>query len=35
MEDENLENPISDSLIREIEEEINIKPDDIKSVKSI
>ena len=35
MEDENLENPISDSLVREIEEELNIKPDDIKSIKSI
>ena len=35
MEDENLENPISDSLVREIEEELNIKPDGIKSIKSI
>jgi 8-oxo-dGTP pyrophosphatase MutT (NUDIX family) len=35
MEDEDLENPISDSLVREIEEELNIKPDDIKSIKSI
>lgn len=34
-EDENSENPISDSLIREIEEELNIKPENIKSVKSI
>ena len=34
-EDEDLENPISDSLVREIEEELNIKPDNIKSVKSI
>lgn len=34
-EDEDLENPISDSLIREIEEELNIKPEDIKSSKAI
>lgn len=34
-EDEDLENPISDSLIREIEEEINIKHENIKSSKVI
>jgi predicted NUDIX family phosphoesterase len=34
-EDEDLENPISDSLIREIEEELNIKPEDIKSSTAI
>ncbi|MDD3794254.1 MAG: NUDIX domain-containing protein [Candidatus Gracilibacteria bacterium] len=34
-EDENLTNPISDSLIREIEEELNIKEEDIKSVEAI
>lgn len=34
-EDEDLENPVSDSLVREIEEELSIKPESIKSVKSI
>lgn len=34
-EDENMENPIKDSLIREIEEEINIKDDSIISVDAI
>lgn len=34
-EDENLTNPISDSLIREIEEELNIKEQDIKNVEAI
>ncbi|MDD2871669.1 MAG: NUDIX domain-containing protein [Candidatus Gracilibacteria bacterium] len=34
-EDKDLENPISDSLVREIEEELNIKPEDVKSVEAI
>lgn len=34
-EDEDLENPLSDSLIREIEEELNIKPKDIISSEAI
>jgi len=34
-EDEDLENPISDSLVREIEEELNISQDNIKNVKAI
>lgn len=34
-EDEDLENPLVDSLIREIEEELNIKPENIKSAKAI
>lgn len=34
-EDEDLKNPISDSLVREIEEELNIKEDNIKTVKPI
>lgn len=34
-EDEDLENPISDSLIREIEEELNIKPENIKTSRVI
>lgn len=34
-EDENLTNPISESLIREIEEELNIKEEDVKSVEAI
>lgn len=34
-EDEDLENPLSDSLIREIEEELNIKPEDIISSEAI
>lgn len=34
-EDKDLTNPISDSLVREIEEELNIKPEDVKSVEAI
>lgn len=34
-EDENLENPLEDSMVREIEEELNIKPKDIKSFRAI
>ena len=34
-EDEDLKNPISDSLVREIEEELNIKPENIKNVNAI
>lgn len=34
-EDQHLENPISDSLVREIEEELNIKPENVKSVEAI
>lgn len=34
-EDEDLKNPISDSLVREIEEELNIKEEDVKSVEAI
>lgn len=34
-EDENLSNPISESLIREVEEELNIKENDILSVEAI
>lgn len=34
-EDEDMENPIRDSLIREIEEEINLKDEDISSVTPI
>ena len=34
-EDEDLTNPISDSLVREIEEELNIKEKDVKSVEAI
>ena len=34
-EDENLDNPLEDSMVREIEEELNIKPKDIKSFRAI
>jgi len=34
-EDEDLKNPISDSLVREIEEELNIAEKDVKSVEAI
>jgi len=34
-EDENLENPLRDSMIREIEEELNIKKENIESLKAI
>lgn len=34
-EDEEMENPIRDSLVREIEEEINLKDEDIASIKPI
>ena len=34
-EDEDLKNPISDSLVREIEEELNIVEKDVKSVEAI
>lgn len=34
-EDENMENPLKDSLIREIEEEINISNSDIISIEAI
>jgi len=34
-EDEDLENPLNDSMVREIEEELNIPAENIKSVKAI
>jgi len=34
-EDENLENPLNDSMLREIEEELNIPAKNIKSIKAI
>jgi len=34
-EDKYLANPISDSLVREIEEELNLKQEDIKSIEAI
>lgn len=34
-EDENLENPLNDSMVREIEEELNIPTKNIKSVEAI
>ena len=34
-EDEDLENPLNDSMVREIEEELNIPEKNIKSVKAI
>jgi len=34
-EDENLENPLNDSMVREIEEELNIPEKNIKSIKAI
>ena len=34
-EDEDLENPLSESLIREVEEELNISPDHIKDSRAI
>ena len=34
-EDENRENPLRDSLVREIEEELNLKDEDIKNIEEV